>query len=82
MIDRCAACGSKRLARGHVAIGGWKWPAGFYAPGGVASLGKYASAIRAVACADCGNLHLVASDVQALGGVYEEQRSSSLQLSE
>jgi hypothetical protein len=57
-------------------------PLSFYSPGGVASLGKHASSVRAVACADCGSVQLVASDLVALAGVYEEQRSSSLQLSD
>jgi len=80
MITQCSACGSRRLARGHVAVEGWRWPIAFYRPGGFLGLGKHTTKLRATACADCGNVQLTAANVNAIGELHEEQRRGSLQL--
>ena len=82
MINECSACGSNRLARGHVALERWRWPVAFYAPGGFLGRGKPTSGLRATACADCGNVQLVANDLEPVGHLHEEQRRDSLQLSD
>jgi hypothetical protein len=78
MIRQCSACGSKRLVRGHMAAETWGWPTGFYVPTATGFLRKPTSSLRAIACADCGNVQVVASSVEALNRLYHEQHRDSL----
>ena len=82
MITQCSACGSKRLARGQVAVEGWRWRVALYQPGGFLGLGKHTTKLRATACADCGNVQLVAANLDAIAELYERERHGSLQLSD
>jgi len=80
---QCSACGSKRLARGHVATEGWpRWPLAFYRPGGFLGLGKHTTTLRATACADCGMVQFSALNRDAVNELYEGERRDSLQLAE
>jgi hypothetical protein len=70
------------LVRGHMAVESWGWPTGFYALGASGMLRKPTSSLRAIACVECGNVHVVASRLEALNRLYEEQHKDSLQLTE
>jgi hypothetical protein len=78
MVSECSACGSKRLAR--VLAGAW-FRLALYAPGGSPlGRGRHASGLRAAACVDCGNVQLIADELDSLRRVYEQQHSDALRL--
>jgi hypothetical protein len=82
MIGQCSSCGSKRLVRGHMAVDGWSAPIGFHAAGASMVSRKAATTLICVACADCGNVHVVAADLAPLNPLWEDQSKGSLRLSE
>lgn len=80
MLEQCPACHSKRLVRGLRLATWFRRPVGAFAPGGPLGLGVDTGDVRAVACADCGVLQFVVTDLTRLERIYHAQQEASLQL--